>query len=109
MSAVPFARSTRRHARALLLVALVAFGVAQALAVAHSARHVGSDAAGLPVHHTQVCSDCATLLPLLSVAAGAAAALVFGPAVREALLPAADRGLTAAPSHRAFRPRAPPL
>ena len=36
----------RQHRRAVLLVALVAFWLAQALAVAHASRHLGSDAPG---------------------------------------------------------------
>jgi hypothetical protein len=99
----------RRRRGAILLVALVVFWLAQAMAVAHASRHIGSDAPGLPGTHTQLCSDCASLLPLLAVAGGVAAALgSFGIAPR-ALLPRVGT-CAVAPSvvHRAFRSRAPP-
>jgi hypothetical protein len=50
----------------LLWVALLAFGLAQAIAFAHAAQHVGRDAGGLPGDHVQLCTDCASVLPLLA-------------------------------------------
>ena len=97
-----------RRWRAILLVALVAFWLAQAMAVAHASRHVGSDAAGLPGDHAQLCTDCASLLPLLAVAGGLGAAI--GLVRPQRRVPSAAIALPAgAPvSHRAFRSRAPP-
>jgi hypothetical protein len=97
-----------RRRRAILLVALVAFWLAQAMAVAHASRHVGSDAAGLPGDHAQLCTDCASLLPLLAVAGGLGAAIALVRPQRR--VPSAAIALPAgAPvSHRAFRSRAPP-
>jgi hypothetical protein len=87
----------------------VAFWLAQAMAIAHASRHVGSDAPGLPGTHAQLCTDCASLLPLLAVAGGVAAALgSFGIAPR-ALLPRVETRAVEPPVvHRAFRSRAPP-
>ena len=98
----------RRRRGAILLVALVAFGLAQAMAVAHASRHVGGDAPGLPSNHAQLCTDCASLLPLLVVAGGAGAALaLLRPARRVPSPTVALRAVSTAP-HRAFRSRAPP-
>ena len=98
----------RRRRGAILLVALVAFWLAQAMAVAHASRHVGSDAAGLPGDHAQLCTDCASLLPLLAVAGGLGAAIALVRPQRR--VPSAAIALPAgAPvSHRTFRSRAPP-
>jgi hypothetical protein len=98
----------RRRRGAILLVALVAFWLAQAMAVAHASRHVGSDAAGLPGDHAQLCTDCASMLPLLAVAGGLGAALALLLPVRR--VPSAAIALPAGTpvSHRAFRSRAPP-
>jgi hypothetical protein len=60
----------RRRRNALLLIALVAFWFAQAMAVAHASRHAGGDAAGLPGDRAQFCTDCVSMLPLLAVAGG---------------------------------------
>jgi hypothetical protein len=69
---------TPERRRAFLLwVALVAFGLAQAIAFAHATHHVGRDAGGLPGDHAQLCTDCATVLPLLAVAGGLGAALAL--------------------------------
>ena len=97
-----------RRRRAILLVALVAFWLAQAMAVAHASRHVGSDAAGLPGDHAQLCTDCASLLPLLAVAGGLGAAIALVRPARR--VPSAAIALPSgtAVSHRAFRSRAPP-
>lgn len=107
VSSVP---SRRRHRnRAVLLVALFAFGIAQALALAHAARHATGDPTGLPGNgHVQLCTDCASMLPLLTVAGTVAAAFaLLRPAKNLPLDAAATRPALAA-VHRAFRPRAPP-
>ncbi len=98
----------RQQRRAILLVALVAFWIAQALAVAHASRHIGNDAPGLPGDHAQLCTDCASMLPLLSVAGGVGTAFVFAPPVRQAILPVVEIRAVVASVHRAFRSRAPP-
>jgi hypothetical protein len=70
--------STPDRRRVLLLwVALAAFCLAQAIAFAHATQHVGSDAAGLPGDHAQLCTDCASVLPLLALAGGLGAALAL--------------------------------
>jgi hypothetical protein len=97
-----------RRRGAILLVALVAFWLAQAMAIAHASRHVGNDAPGLPGTHAQLCTDCATLLPLLAVAAGTGAALALVLPLRRELLPTVELRAVSAPVHRAFRSRAPP-
>ena len=98
----------RQHRRAVLLVALVAFWLAQALAVAHASRHLGSDAPGLPGDHAQLCTDCASMLPLLSVAGGVGAAFAFAVPARQAILAVVEIRAVTAAVHRAFRSRAPP-
>ena len=98
----------RRRRGVVLLLALVAFGLAQAFAIAHASRHVGSDAAGLPANHAALCTDCASLLPLLAVAAVGGAALMLLRAARHAPLPARTTVIFAVATHPAFRSRAPP-
>jgi hypothetical protein len=104
----PLDRPMRRPRGAVLLLALVAFCLAQALAIAHASRHVGSDAPALPGDHAQLCTDCASMLPLLSVAGGLGAALALARPAQRALLPFVEIRAVAAPVHRAFRSRAPP-
>ncbi|HET7202593.1 MAG TPA: hypothetical protein VFI92_04435 [Steroidobacteraceae bacterium] len=98
----------RRRRSAILLVALVTFWLAQAMAVAHASRHLGADAPGLPGDHAQLCTDCASLLPLLCVAGGLGAALALLRPARRVLLPAVDVRAVSLARHRAFRSRAPP-
>lgn len=107
MTRLPFVPSLR-HRNAILLIALVAFWLAQAMAVAHSSRHVGGDATGLPGVHSQLCTDCASMLPLLAVAGGLGAAIAL---VRQVVQPrlatVTIRPVSTAP-RRAFQSRAPP-
>ncbi|MGI9247155.1 MAG: hypothetical protein ACR2I8_10735 [Steroidobacteraceae bacterium] len=101
-------RPVRRHRAAILLFALLMFGLAQAAAIAHAARHWGSDAAGLPGDHSQLCTDCASMLPLLVVAGGLGAALALvGPAAQTSVPRVAIRCLAQA-LRLPFRSRAPP-
>jgi Mn2+/Fe2+ NRAMP family transporter len=100
--------SARRRRGAILLVALFAFVLSQALAIAHASRHVGGDAAGLPGNHSQLCTDCASLLPLLAVVGGVGAALALArPFAQVAVSPAIvqPRDIRVI---RPFRSRAPP-
>jgi hypothetical protein len=103
----PLSTPDRRRA-ALLWVALLAFCLAQAMAFAHASQHVGSDAGGLPGDHSQLCTDCASVLPLLAVAGGLGAALALArPA--SGFIPSMDvRPLVDAGFRGAFRSRAPP-
>ncbi|MCE3284591.1 MAG: hypothetical protein K0R70_847 [Steroidobacteraceae bacterium] len=98
----------RRRRGAILLIALVAFWLAQALAFAHASRHVGSDAGGLPASHVALCTDCASMLPLLVVAGGIGATLALLLAARRAPLPRREIVGVDAAVHPAFRSRAPP-
>ena len=98
----------RRRRGAVLLLALAAFWLAQALAFAHASRHFGSDAAGLPANHAALCTDCASLLPLLAVAAVGGGAFTLLRAARHAPLPRPAVVAVAVALHPAFRPRAPP-
>ena len=108
MSPLPAMFRDRRRG-AILLAVLVAFWLAQAMAIAHASRHVGSDAPGLPGNNAQLCTDCASLLPLLTVAGGLGAALALLRPAQRALLPSLEIRAVAAPAHRAFRSRAPPI
>ena len=97
-----------RRRASLLWVALLAFCLAQAMAFAHATQHVGSDAAGLPGDHAQLCTDCASVLPLLAVAGGLGAALAL---VRPASVFISSMGARpplGAGFRGAFRSRAPP-
>ena len=100
-------RNGRRRGT-ILVLALAVFWLAQAMAIAHASRHVGSDAAGLPGDHSQLCTDCATMLPLLA-AAGGACALLFG-AIRAKLriTPCVESCALQVATLAAFRSRAPP-
>lgn len=105
----PLRRHLRHRRRAILLVALVAFGLAQVLAIAHAARHAGSDPGGPASNgHVQLCTDCASMLPLLVVAGAAGVALALLHPSGTVLLTAAASRPALAPVHRAFRSRAPP-
>jgi Mn2+/Fe2+ NRAMP family transporter len=102
-------QSTPERRRAFLLwVALMAFGLAQAIAFAHATQHVGRDAAGLPGDHAQLCTDCATVLPLLAVAGGVGLALALMRPVSMHALPRATGPAAGAGRRGAFRSRAPP-
>ena len=90
------------------MFALAAFWLAQSLAFAHLSRHAASDGAGLPANHATLCTDCASMLPLLVVAGGVGMAFTLVRAGRHAP-PVRPAGacVTRAP-HPAFRSRAPP-
>jgi hypothetical protein len=107
MSRLPFASNSHRRS-AILVVALVAFWLAQAMAIAHASRHLGRDAPTLPGDHAQLCTDCASMLPLLAVAGGLGAPLVVARHVAQTLLAAIAIRPVTAPVHHAFRSRAPP-
>jgi hypothetical protein len=101
--------STADRRRATLLwVALVAFCLAQAIAFAHATQHVGSDAAGLPGDHAQLCTDCASVLPLLVVAGGLGAALALLRPAPVFMSSLGARQPAKAGFCGAFRSRAPP-
>ncbi len=104
----PVFRIARRHCRTIALIALVALSLGQALAVAHASRHVGPDAAGLPGNHAQLCTDCASIAPLLSVAGAAAAPLFVGAQCGDAFILPSIHVPAARARHLAFRSRAPP-
>lgn len=99
---------THRRRGVILLVALATFWLAQAMAIAHASRHVGSDAPGLPGNHAQLCTDCASLVPVLVVAGGVGALLALALPVQHALLPIVEIRAVSVASPRAFRSRAPP-
>jgi hypothetical protein len=98
-----------RHRRgAILLVALAALWLAQALAIAHASRHAAADPPAVPADHARLCTDCASMLQILTVVGGAGAALaLLGPAQHALLATLEIRAVATAP-HRAFRSRAPP-
>jgi hypothetical protein len=98
----------RRSRNLLLWAALLAFCLAQAMALVHASRHAGGDAAGLPGDRAQYCTDCATMLPLLAVAGGLGAAVAFLRPMGQALRAPVAIRQAAVPIHYAFRSRAPP-
>lgn len=107
MQGLPYALDRRRRGT-IVLIALVAFWLAQAMAIAHASRHVGSDAGGLPGDHSQLCTDCASMLPLLAVAGGACVALFAALRVTSTLLPRIDVRPAQVAAHPPFQSRAPP-
>jgi hypothetical protein len=107
MQGLPHALDGRRRS-AILLVALVAFWLAQAMAIAHASRHVGSDAPGLPGDHSQLCTDCASMLPLLAVAGGLSAAVFVASRAVLTILPRVAVRAAQVATPLPFRSRAPP-
>lgn len=107
MQGLPHSPGGRRRGT-ILVLALAVFWVAQAMAIAHASRHVGSDAAGLPGDHSQLCTDCASLLPLLVVAGGVCAALSVAARVILSLGACVAVRPEQVAAHPAFRSRAPP-
>ena len=98
-----------RHRRsAILVVALVALWLAQALAIAHASRHAAADPPAVPADHAQLCTDCASMLPVLAVAGGLGAALALVGPAQHALRATVEIRVVATAPHRAFRSRAPP-
>ena len=98
----------RRYGRVITLLALLSLWLGQSMALAHTLRHVGRDAPGLPASHAQLCTECASLAPLLAVAGGSACP-VFVPAQGTTLLaPLAPDTNPEQALHYAFRSRAPP-
>jgi hypothetical protein len=109
MTGRPFRLSTHDRRRATLLwVALLAFCLAQAFAFAHATQHVGRDAAGLPGDHAQLCTDCASVLPLLAVAGGLGAAFALLRPASVSTSPIGARQPLGTGFYGAFRSRAPP-
>jgi hypothetical protein len=100
------ARDRRRAT--LLWVALVAFCLAQAMAFAHATQHIGRDAAGLPGDHAQLCTDCASALPLLAVAGGLGLALALLRPPPSRALPLGTVQHVGSGGRSAFHSRAPP-
>lgn len=107
MQGLPHALGGRRRGT-ILVLALVVFWLAQAMAIAHASRHVGSDAAGLPGDHSQLCTDCASLLPVLALAGGFCAALFVVVRATRLVMPRAETRATQVAAHPPFRSRAPP-
>src|SRR5215210_2231867 len=101
MLRVQIALNSHRR-RSILLVALVAFCLGQAMAIAHAARHVGDDAPGLPRDHAQLCTGCVSMLPLLTVAGGLGAALLIARPVAQSLVPTIEIRAVFTTVHRAF-------
>jgi hypothetical protein len=107
MQGLHYVRDGRRRGT-ILVLALAVFWLAQAMAIAHASRHFGNDAAGLPGDHSQLCTDCATLLPILAVAGGACA-LLFGAArAKLRITPCLEACAPQFATLPAFRSRAPP-
>ncbi|HEX9207873.1 MAG TPA: hypothetical protein VF851_06530 [Steroidobacteraceae bacterium] len=108
MQGLPHALDGRRRS-VILVVALVVFWLAQAMAIAHASRHVGSDAPGLPGDHGQLCTDCASMLPLLAVAGGLCAAVFVAARAVLTILPRVEVRTAQVAAPLPFRSRAPPL
>jgi hypothetical protein len=101
----PLFRSRRR-----LIVHLLSLGllIAQLGMEAHAYSHLKSDADGLPGQPTQLCGQCASSAPLLSMASSSSCVRVPYAAQAEAIAPA-SLGTEVRPLLRlAFRSRAPP-
>ena len=108
MTPTPSARTVRSRQGTVLLIALAAFWLAQALAFAHASRHLGGDAAGLPGTHAALCTDCASLLPLLLVAGVGGAVFTARRAAGVVRSPRPAAIACTVALHPAFRSRAPP-
>jgi len=98
-------RSSRRLIVQLLSLALL---IAQLGMQAHAYSHLKSDADGLPGQPTQLCGQCASSAPLLSMASSSSCIRVpYAPQLAD--IAPASIGTEVRPlPHPPFRSRAPP-
>ena len=98
----------RSHRRLIVHVLSLVLLVAQLGMAAHAYSHLKSDPDGLPGTTTQLCGQCASSAPLLSMASGSLCIRVpYQP--QSAGIAPASIGSTVLPlPHPAFRSRAPP-
>jgi len=96
----------RRRSIVHLLSLLLLF--AQLGMQAHAYSHLKSDPDGLPGSTTQLCGQCASSAPLLSMASGSLCIRVPHVPQAEGTAPASIDSSVHRLSHPAFRSRAPP-
>lgn len=82
--------------------------IAQLGMQAHAYSHLKSDPDGLPGQPTQLCGQCASSVPLLSMASGALCIRVPYQPQAEGIAPASIATDVRPLPHPAFRSRAPP-
>ena len=97
-----------RNRRLIVQLLSLALLIAQLGMQAHAYSHLKSDPDGLPGTTTQLCGQCASSAPLLSMASGSLCVRVPYQAHAEGIAPASiGAGIHRLP-HPAFRSRAPP-
>jgi hypothetical protein len=98
----------RSHRRLIVHVLSLVLLLAQLGMQAHAYSHLKSDADSLPGTTTQLCGQCASSAPLLSMASSSLCIRVPYQPQRVGIAPASiDHSLLPLP-HPAFRSRAPP-
>ncbi len=98
-----------RQRTTLVVVAVLALLLAQAVAQVHALRHLGATPeAPLPGQHATICMDCLAHAPLLVMMGAAAVVFAILARARRAGPPAAAAAMPRRPSRYAFRSRAPP-
>jgi hypothetical protein len=100
-----FGRNRRRLIVHLLSLALL---IAQLGVEAHAYSHLKSDAHGVPGQTTQLCGQCASSVPLLSMASSSSCIRVPYAPPAEGIAPASIGTDVLPLPHPLFRSRAPP-
>jgi hypothetical protein len=98
----------RKHRRSIVHLLSLLLLLAQLGMQAHAYSHLKSDPDGLPGSTTQLCGQCASSVPLLSMASGALCIRVPHLSQAESTAPASIDSSVHRLPHPAFRSRAPP-
>jgi hypothetical protein len=98
----------RKRRRSIVHLLSLALLIAQLGMQAHAYSHLKSDPDGLPGSVTQLCGQCASSAPLLTMASGSLCIRVPHLAQAESIAPASIDSSVHRLPHPAFRSRAPP-
>jgi hypothetical protein len=98
----------RKRRRSIVHLLSLVLLIAQLGMQAHAYSHLKSDPDGLPGSTTQVCGQCASSAPLLTMASGSLCIRVPHLAQAEGIAPASIDSPVHRLPHPAFRSRAPP-
>jgi hypothetical protein len=99
----------RKHRRLIVHLLSLVLLLAQLGVQVHAYSHLKSDPDGLPSTATQLCGQCASSAPLLTVASGSYCIRVPHQAQAAGIAPASIGWSVQRLPHPAFRSRAPPL
>jgi hypothetical protein len=98
----------RKRRRSIVHLLSLVLLIAQLGMQAHAYSHLKSDPDGLPGSTTQLCGQCASSAPLLTMASGSLCIRVPHVAQAPGIAPASIDSLVHRLPHPAFRSRAPP-